>query len=99
MHELPRRTVLWRALQIATAWVVMPRIVRAATAAHSCVDPQAESLRASLHYAGVSAVADQTCSGCAFFTRAGNQPACGSCAIMSGPVDETGRCDSWSARN
>jgi hypothetical protein len=35
---------------------------------------------------------------CGFFTRDDNKPGCGACTIMSGPVDQTGHCDSWSAR-
>jgi len=85
MHDPPRRLLLRRALSAA--------------AAQSCVDPQSDSLRASLHYASVSAVANQSCSGCGFFTRDAAKAGCGACVIMSGPVDETGRCDSWSARS
>ena len=99
MHELSRRWVLRRALQITAALTVLPRVANAADAARSCVDPQSESLRTSLHYAGVSAVANQSCSGCGYFTRDSGQNGCGSCVIMSGPVDETGHCDSWSARS
>jgi High potential iron-sulfur protein len=90
--------VLRRALQFALGVAALPRIVSAA-AAQSCVDPQSESLRASLHYASVSTVANQSCSGCGFFTRDSAKAGCGTCVMMSGPVDETGRCDSWSARS
>lgn len=99
MHQLPRRLIVRRALQMAAALAALPRIVTAAPAPRACVDPQSESLRASLHYASVSAVANQSCSGCGFFTRDSGQSGCGSCVIMSGPVDETGRCDSWNARS
>jgi len=98
MHEPPRRLLLRRALQFALGVASLPRLARAA-AAQSCVDPQSESLRASLHYASVSAVANQSCSGCGFFTRDNARAGCGNCVIMSGPVDESGRCDSWSARS
>jgi uncharacterized membrane protein len=98
MAEPPRRLILRRALQFALGVASVPRVLSAA-AAQSCVDPQSESLRASLHYAGVSTVANQSCSGCGFFTRDSGKAGCGSCVIMSGPVDETGHCDSWSARS
>jgi hypothetical protein len=98
MHDPPRRLLLRRALQFTLGVATLPRVLSAA-AAQSCVDPQSDSLRASLHYASVSAVANQSCSGCGFFTRDTAKAGCGACVIMSGPVDETGRCDSWSARS
>ncbi len=99
MHEPSRRLLLRRALQLTLGVASMPRLLTAAAAAESCVDPQSESLRASLHYASVSTVANQSCSGCGFFTGDAARPGCGSCVMMSGPVDATGRCDSWSQRS
>jgi hypothetical protein len=100
MHEkISRRSILRRALQATAALAIVPRVPSAADTAHSCVDAQSESLRSSLHYASVSTVANQSCSVCAFFTRDTTHAGCGNCQIMSGPVDETGRCDSWSARS
>jgi hypothetical protein len=99
VDELPRRVLLHRVLQFAAALAIVPRVVGTARAADSCVDPSSESLRASLHYASVSPKADETCSGCGFFSREGSKPACGSCQIMSGPVDEKGHCDSWAAKS
>jgi High potential iron-sulfur protein len=99
MHEPTRRLLLRRALQLALGVAALPRFASPARAAQSCVDPQSESLRASLHYASVSAVANQSCSGCGFFTADSAKAGCGNCVIMSGPVDQTGRCDSWSARS
>lgn len=95
MQSMPRRWFLRRALQLSAAATALPRVL---TAAQSCVDPASESLRASLHYTSVSTVANQSCSACGFFTP-GGKSGCGSCVMMSGPVDETGRCDSWSARS
>ena len=99
MHQYSRRWLLRRALQATAALTILPRAASAADAGHSCVDPQSESLRTSMHYASVSTVANQSCSICSFFTRDSEHAGCGSCVIMSGPVDETGRCDSWSARS
>ena len=91
--------LLRRALQLTTALVAMPRIAGAAASSASCVDPQSESLRASLHYASASPVADQTCAGCGFYTASDTKTGCGNCVMMSGPVDATGHCDSWSPRS
>jgi len=99
VHELPRRAALRRALQIAATIVLTPAIAPRARAADSCVDPASESLRSSLHYASAAPTPNQTCSVCSFFTRDEHKPACGQCVIMSGPVDEKGHCDSWSARS
>ena len=99
MAEYSRRWILRRALQATAALTLLPRTSSAGPTGQSCVDPQSESLRSSLHYASVSAVANQSCSICGFFTRDTSKSGCGTCVIMSGPVDETGRCDSWSARS
>lgn len=97
MHDPTRRLLLRRALQLTSALAAAPALMRAAQAADSCVDPQSESLRASLHYASASPVAGQNCGACGFFSPA--QGGCGNCVIMSGPVDATGHCDSWSAKS
>jgi High potential iron-sulfur protein len=99
VEDLPRRIILRRALQITMAIAVAPHVIRTARAAESCVDPAAESLRNSLHYASATANASQPCNACGFFTRDDGKPACGNCMIMSGPVDQNGHCDSWAARN
>jgi hypothetical protein len=98
MHDPSRRLLLRRALQFTTAMAAAPALMRAA-AAESCVDPQSESLRSSLHYASVSPVPDQKCGACGFFTANEAKAACGNCQIMSGPVDASGHCDSWSAKS
>jgi len=99
MHDPCRRKLLRQALQLTTALVAVPRIAGAAASAASCVDPQSESLRGSLHYASASPVADQTCAGCGFYTASDIKSGCGNCVMMSGPVDATGHCDSWSPRS
>lgn len=98
MHDLSRRNVLRRALLALAGVATLPRMAHPAAPSQACVDPESESLRDSLHYASLSAVVNQACSGCAFFTQDAGRPACGNCVIMSGPVDEKGHCDSWSAR-
>jgi len=91
--------LLRRALQLTTALVAMPRIAGAAASTAACVDPQSESLRGSLHYASVSPAANETCAGCGFYTASDSKNGCGNCVMMSGPVDATGHCDSWSPRS
>jgi hypothetical protein len=99
VEDLPRRVVLLRALQAATAFAVAPHMIRVARAADSCVEPASESLRKSLNYASVTPNASQPCNACGFFTRDESKPACGNCMIMNGPVDNNGHCDSWAARS
>lgn len=99
MHDPSRRKILRQALQLTTALVAVPRIAGAAASPASCVDPQSESLRASLHYASASPVPDQPCSACGFYTASDAKNRCGNCVMMSGPVDATGHCDSWSPRS
>lgn len=98
MHDPNRRMLLRQALQLTTVLVAVPRIAAAASAA-SCVDPESESLRGSLHYASTSTVANQNCAGCGFYTASDTKTGCGNCVMMSGPVDATGHCDSWSPRS
>ena len=97
MKNLSRRLLLRRALQLTAAVAAAPALMRSAQAADSCVDPQSESLRTSLHYASVSPVPNENCGACGFF--AVSQGGCGNCQIMGGPVDATGHCDSWSAKS
>src|SRR5262245_8571397 len=97
MHDSSRRLLLRRALQLTAALAAAPALVRHATAAESCVDPQSQSLRTSLQYASGSPVSNQNCGACGVFTP--SQCGCGNCQIMSGPVDATGHCDSWSAKS
>jgi hypothetical protein len=99
MKNLPRRVILRRAVQITTAFVVAPHLIRSARAADSCVDPASESLRSSLHYSSATPNASQPCNACGFFTGDQSKPACGNCMIMGGPVDNKGHCDSWAARS
>lgn len=94
----PRRLVLRRALQMAAAIVVAPRLASPARAADACVDHSTEALRTSLNYASVSPDAAKPCSACAFFAPDSGKPACGNCQIMTGLVDAKGHCDSWSPK-
>jgi hypothetical protein len=95
MKHMPRRELLRRGLTLIPLFSVAPLVVSRADEAKSCVDHASESLRSSLHYKIVSTEPDKDCSRCGFFTVNGT-PSCGECAIMSGPVDATGWCESWS---
>lgn len=94
MNEPARRVLLRRVLQIGVTMAGIP-IALKAVAADSCVSPDSDGLRTSLHYANPSPKKDELCKGCGFFAADGAKPACGNCQIMSGPVDATGHCDSW----
>jgi hypothetical protein len=94
MPTLSRRELLLRAVPAGLAGFGLARAARAASA---CVQPESEALRASLNYVVTAADPAASCARCAFFTAdAGNGGGCGGCQILSGPVDATGHCDSFS---
>ena len=90
MTGLTRRQLLLRAVPLGVAFAPGLR------AAAACVDPDSESLRASLNYVSKAADAATSCAHCAFFTADPSGGACGTCQILSGAVDRTGHCDSFS---
>ena len=96
MNVVGRRSLLRHALQF-TSFAALAPLVDSARGAASCVDSSSESLRSSLHYKSPAPDPKQACSACGFFTK-DTASSCGSCMIMSGPVDATGHCDSWSAK-
>lgn len=91
MTRLTRRQLLLSAVPLGVAEFALGRAARAAEA---CVQPDSEALRASLNYVGAAADPAASCVHCAFFSASGG--GCGSCTIMSGAVDATGHCDSFS---
>jgi len=93
MSGMTRRQLLLGAVPLGVAGIAL---ARAARAAGSCVEPDSESLRASLNYVNPAADAAAACAHCAFFTADPAGGACGACKIMAGPVDSTGHCDSFS---
>lgn len=95
MIRLTRRQLLLRA---APLWAAGIALSRPARAAGDCVQPDSESLRASLNYAGTAADPSGACAQCAFFTADAAGGPCGACQILGGPVDATGHCDSFSPR-
>lgn len=95
MGNIRRREALVRGLQLVSALSMIPAVVRAESS--SCVHADSESLRESLNYTDATPVAEQPCKACGFFSEPSGS--CGSCTIMSGPVDANGHCDSWSAKD
>jgi hypothetical protein len=93
-----RRRFLRTTIKLVPAMLLAPIALRAAQAAGTCTDDDSESLRASLHYQAVADDAEKDCSKCGFFAP-GEPKGCGECQIMSGPVDATGYCDSWSEKS
>lgn len=93
MTRLTRRQLLLRSLPLGFAGIA---VARAARAADACVEPDSESLRASLNYADPAADAATACAHCAFFSADPAGGSCGTCKMMGGPVASTGHCDSFS---
>ena len=93
MAGITRRRLLMGTLPLGVSGLVF---TCAARAAGSCVQPESEALRASVNYVNPSADPAVACTHCAFFTADSAGGACGSCQILSGPVDATGHCDSFS---
>lgn len=98
VSDLPRRAAMRQLLHSIAVLVISPACARIAIAAESCADPGSESLRSSLNYSSPSADPSKACGGCGFYTSDESKQGCGNCVIMSGPVDETGVCDSWAMR-
>jgi hypothetical protein len=99
MDELSRRVVLHRILQLTASIAAVPAVLGTAAAADTCVNPDSESLRSSLHYVNPSPKPAEMCKGCGFFAGDTGKPACGNCQIMTGPVDAGAHCDSWAAKS
>jgi hypothetical protein len=100
MSALSRRELLGRTLGLVTSVTAAGLVLsRSAAAAGACADAASESLRSSLRYEAVFANAAQACRACAFFTPLPDSAGCGNCAILSGPADATGHCESWSPRS
>jgi hypothetical protein len=92
MSGMTRRCLL-QALPLGVSALAL---ARESGAAGSCVQPESESLRASVNYVDKAADPALACAHCAFFSPDAAGGACGSCQILSGPVDPTGHCDSFS---
>jgi hypothetical protein len=93
MNGLTRRQLLFYAVPAGAVGVAFTRTVRAADA---CVQPDSESLRASLNYVSTAADPAASCAHCAFYSAGPPGSACGACRILGGAVDGAGHCDSFS---
>ena len=71
MTRLTRRQLLLHAAPLAASGLAFARTARAAAA---CVQPDSESLRASLNYVTTAADASASCAHCAFFTADPSAP-------------------------
>jgi len=97
MKKPTRREVLLRGASFVTAVSLLTLATRTTAAESACVQIDSQPLREALSYADPSPDAAQTCRNCSFFTvKAGSS--CGPCVIMSGPVNATAHCESWSKR-
>ncbi len=61
------------------------------------VDPAAVQMRTTLHYAETTADAARKCVDCALYT-VGAAGACGGCAVIQGPINPDGTCDSFAPK-
>jgi hypothetical protein len=106
-NETTRRKILTGAVQIPVAGAIL---FTAAACGESgggkqaaCVDPDKlssgeKSLRASLHYTSKSPDAQKICKGCSFWAATPDKASCGQCMILTSITEDSGHCDSWSAR-
>ena len=107
MSKMTRRDILRRGLQYSVGGAVVLALDGCGGAEKdqfACIDPAdmsegERSMRVSLAYTDNSAVAQQVCGGCAFYTEAVADGGCGSCELLGGQVSTKGRCESWSARS
>ena len=94
MAGMTRRRLLIGALPLGISGLALARVARAAG---SCVQPESEALRASVNFVDSAPDPATACARCAFYTGDAAGGACGNCQILSGPVDATGHCDSFSS--
>src|SRR5690606_5426868 len=95
MGILRRRRFLFRGMQLISAAAILPGL---RAEGQTCVDPASESLRRSLQYQDPAQDPTRTCFECAFFTedKDDGTESCGKCLIVSGPVNASAWCESWS---
>lgn len=98
MSTLPRRLMIHKLCHVTLIALAAPLVANRSRAADACGDPTSQPLRPSLNYAKTAPKASQTCSACGYYTPT-TSSSCGTCVIMSGPVDATGHCDSWSPKD
>jgi len=106
--RIGRRGALKRALTVLGAVSVAPTLLAACGGEEeggggglTCtdtagLDPAALTTREGQAYTDSSSNADQNCGNCNFFT-AGAANACGTCAVVQGPIHPEGYCNLWAA--
>ncbi len=107
LKRIGRRGALKRALTVLGAVSVAPTLLVAcggeeeSSGGLSCNDTSgleaaAVASRESQAYTDSSPNADQNCANCNFYT-AGAAGACGTCAVVQGPIHPDGYCNLWAA--
>ena len=91
MGKLLRRHFLIKSTQVLSAATLIPVVAKA----QQCVDVQSEELRESLNYQDPGPDPQQQCKACGFFEM--KSAPCGYCMIMTGPVNASAHCESWSS--
>ena len=109
--RIGRRGAMKRALTVLGAVTVAPTLLAACGSDDddggggggglSCTDtsgmePAAVTAREAQAYTDSSSNAEQNCANCNFYT-AGAANACGSCAVVQGPINPEGYCNLWAA--
>ncbi len=92
MRKLLRRQFLIKGTQALSAVTLIPV---AAKSAQQCVELESEELRDSLNYQDPAPDPKQQCKDCGFFEL--KAAPCGYCMIMTGPVNSSAHCESWSS--
>jgi hypothetical protein len=99
--SIDRRRFLTFAVAGVPLVAVAGRSAGALAQAAACYDSASLPLsqknrRRSLGYVEASTDPARRCTGCAFFTASGE--GCGTCALLSGPVNAGGLCNSFAPR-
>ena len=98
MKKPTRREVLVRGVTFLSTASLLTLATRTKAADSTCVQLESQPLREALNYADPAPDAALSCRNCSFFTVKASS-SCGPCVIMSGPVNATARCESWSKRS
>jgi hypothetical protein len=98
-HSMTRRTYL----TVLGSAALVPIVAACSGGANKCEDtssltPAELQLRQSLQYTTVSPHADKRCDNCQPFVAGPDPQSCGTCAIVKGPIDPKGYCNSWAAK-
>jgi len=98
MKKTTRRDIIACGIKLVAVAPLLPVAGRVHAAEPACVMVDSEPLRESLSYMDPSPDPARPCRDCGFFKPEGNA-GCGYCDIMTGPVNGTANCESWSERS